>query len=87
MPIFEHKCNVCGQITEFIVLAGTDTEIVCKCGSKDLRKLISRVCILKPRLSESKWEDDVITQRGADPTKEYETIHDVPVGELKESVC
>ena len=82
MPLFEYECQ-CGKITEFIVLAGWDNDIVCSCGSRDLRKIVSPIRILKPRLSESKWEDDIITQRGADPTKEYETIHDVPVGQIK----
>ena len=42
MPIFEYKCNSCGLVSEFLEKTAGRQEHLCpKCGSKDLRKLIS----------------------------------------------
>jgi putative FmdB family regulatory protein len=41
MPIFEYRCEKCGQVSEFIVLGKQET-LTCKgCGSEDLVKLMS----------------------------------------------
>jgi len=42
MPIFEYKCNKCGQRTEFLEKSGGKGKHVCeKCGSSDMQKLFS----------------------------------------------
>jgi putative FmdB family regulatory protein len=41
MPIYEYKCQDCGQINELLVLR-IDEEVSCKsCDSQNLEKLIS----------------------------------------------
>jgi len=40
MPIFEYKCNTCGNRFELLV-RGCDTPSCPQCGSKDLEKLFS----------------------------------------------
>jgi putative FmdB family regulatory protein len=41
MPIYEYKCQDCGQINELLVLR-KDEEVSCKsCNSQNLEKLIS----------------------------------------------
>jgi putative FmdB family regulatory protein len=41
MPIYEYKCQDCGQINEVLVLK-KDEEVSCKsCNSQNLEKLIS----------------------------------------------
>lgn len=41
MPIYEYKCEDCGEINEFLVF-GKSEELLCKsCKSKNLAKLIS----------------------------------------------
>jgi putative FmdB family regulatory protein len=41
MPIYEYRCQKCGQVNEFLIL-GTQSRIQCKkCGSEDLTKLMS----------------------------------------------
>ncbi len=42
MPIFEYKCNKCGNKTEFLEKSGGKSKHVCKkCGSSDMQKLFS----------------------------------------------
>jgi len=43
MPIYEYRCNRCGEVSEILVGVGSDGEIVtCKhCGSNDLEKILS----------------------------------------------
>ena len=43
MPIYEYRCEKCGEVSEFLVGVGQEkTEIRCKyCGSKDMSKMIS----------------------------------------------
>ena len=41
MPIYEYRCEKCGQVNEFLIL-GRQDQLLCKqCGSKDLTKLLS----------------------------------------------
>lgn len=43
MPIFEYTCKKCGTLNEFLTgVSSEEPEIKCtKCGSDDLRKLMS----------------------------------------------
>ena len=43
MPIYEYKCNQCGEISEILVGAGSGSEdLTCNyCGSIDLKKIMS----------------------------------------------
>ena len=41
MPIYEYRCETCGQVNEFLIL-GKLEQLLCKeCGSEDLTKLLS----------------------------------------------
>jgi putative FmdB family regulatory protein len=41
MPIYEYRCDKCGEVSEFIVL-GSQEGLACKkCGSEQLTKLMS----------------------------------------------
>jgi putative FmdB family regulatory protein len=41
MPIYEYRCEKCGQVNEFLIL-GKLEQLLCKqCGSEDLTKLLS----------------------------------------------
>ena len=44
MPIYEYRCEDCAKTTEVLIMGSNDKKtIVCKCcGSKKLRKLISK---------------------------------------------
>ena len=49
MPIYEYRCESCKKISSFLLLRATE-EIVpyCKaCGSKEVKRQVSRVAILK----------------------------------------
>ncbi len=42
MPLYEYACRNCGKRFECLVSLGKENEVVCdKCGSADVRKLIS----------------------------------------------
>ena len=43
MPIYEYRCNQCGEISELLVGVSSGREILtCKyCGSSDLNKILS----------------------------------------------
>ncbi|MBP1770448.1 MAG: zinc ribbon protein [Candidatus Aminicenantes bacterium] len=42
MPLYEYACKNCGKRFECLVSPGKESEVVCdKCGSADVRKLIS----------------------------------------------
>jgi putative FmdB family regulatory protein len=63
MPIYEYYCDTCKRPSSFILLRTTE-EILpyCKaCGSKEVRRIISRVAILK---SEEKRMESLL-----DPSK------------------
>jgi putative FmdB family regulatory protein len=41
MPIYEYRCEKCGQLNEFLVL-GTEDRLQCReCGGEDLTKVMS----------------------------------------------
>jgi len=41
MPIYEYRCEKCGEVSEFLVL-GPQQSLHCNgCGSEDLKKLMS----------------------------------------------
>lgn len=81
MPIYNYECKKCGTVFEYLNL--NKEAVQCpKCRSFGLRRLISRVAVRTRGISEPDYDKGIITQKGADPKKEYETIHDVPVGYL-----
>jgi putative FmdB family regulatory protein len=41
MPIYEYRCEQCGQVNEFLILGRRDPLLCKQCGSKDLTKLLS----------------------------------------------
>jgi putative FmdB family regulatory protein len=49
MPIYEYYCDACRKISSFLLLRSTEEiEPYCKkCKSKDVRRILSRVAILK----------------------------------------
>jgi putative FmdB family regulatory protein len=49
MPIYEYFCGECKRLSSFLLLRTTEElEPLCKhCGSKDVKKVISRVAVLK----------------------------------------
>lgn len=49
MPIYEYKCNDCGEISEFLIGVGQgEAEIKCNsCGSKKLEKIFSQAFIAR----------------------------------------
>lgn len=63
MPIYEFQCERCKKISSFLSLKVSEpVDAYCKfCGSKDVRKIISRVSILK---SEEKRIESIL-----DPSK------------------
>lgn len=61
MPIYEYQCLACGKVCDHLVLKRDEFEPYCKhCGSKEVKKLISRVRV---RLSL-----DTRIERLADPS-------------------
>lgn len=62
MPIYEYRCQACGRKQSFFVRSFSSplTPICRKCGSTELRRLVSRVAVMK---SEESRLDDL-----ADPT-------------------
>ena len=51
MPIYDFRCHVCGEVSEFLVTSFTNGEtLACSnCGSQNLEKLISAPILLKKR--------------------------------------
>jgi putative FmdB family regulatory protein len=49
MPIYEYFCDECKSLSSFLLLRTTEeVEPFCKhCGRKDVKKIISRVAVLK----------------------------------------
>ncbi|MBC7364198.1 MAG: zinc ribbon domain-containing protein [Candidatus Aminicenantes bacterium] len=56
MPIYEYRCQACGRKSTFILLSiNSPFEPVCRyCGSRELKRLVSRVAVL--RSEESRLE-------------------------------
>ncbi len=53
MPIFEYRCQACGEQFEELVF-GSRTEVVCPaCGAADVKKLVSVVSFRTGGTSES----------------------------------
>ena len=63
MPIYEYSCEECSRVSSFLLLrVSEEVEPYCKaCGSRDVRRMISRVAILK---SEEKRMESLL-----DPSK------------------
>ncbi|MFC2072726.1 zinc ribbon domain-containing protein [Chloroflexota bacterium] len=51
MPIYDFRCHVCGEVSEFLVASSADVgTLACSsCGSQNLEKLISAPSLLKGR--------------------------------------
>jgi putative FmdB family regulatory protein len=48
MPLFEFSCNVCGATFEEITSSTSQKDITCpKCGSKDVKKLVSATIVAR----------------------------------------
>ena len=46
MPIYEFRCQACGNISEFLMGMGGASSLACKnCGSADLERVISPAAI------------------------------------------
>jgi putative FmdB family regulatory protein len=62
MPIYEYRCEECGNASTFLVLKPQGFAPVCKkCGSQRLTRLISRVAVLH--------SDEARMERLADPSR------------------
>lgn len=50
MPIYEYRCNSCGaHLSRFVRTIGAEAAGTCdRCGSADLRRLVSRVAVVRP---------------------------------------
>jgi len=49
MPIYEYRCEACGRVSSFLLLrVSEEVDPFCKaCGSKEVKRIISRVAVLK----------------------------------------
>jgi putative FmdB family regulatory protein len=61
MPIYEYRCLDCGKTSTFLTLGvQVALELKCRsCGSASLRKLVSRVAVLRSEGSRLDGLDDV----------------------------
>jgi putative FmdB family regulatory protein len=41
MPIYEYRCQKCGQVDEFLIMKKQEQPRCSQCGSEDLTKLMS----------------------------------------------
>jgi len=55
MPIYDFRCQECGEVSEFLVANFSDSStLVCSsCGSRNLEKLMSAPSLLKNRANAS----------------------------------
>lgn len=60
MPIYEYRCADCGKTSTFLTLSVTSAfEPKCRhCGSGRVRKLVSRVAVIRSGSSEGDLGDD-----------------------------
>ena len=57
MPIFEYKCNDCGQVTEFLEKAKGPQKHICKkCNGSNLQKLLSGFAVGQSKSSNQTCE-------------------------------
>jgi putative FmdB family regulatory protein len=56
MPIYEYRCEGCGaRLSRLVRTIGGDSTAPCeRCGGTNLRRLISRVAVLRPPIDPSK---------------------------------
>ena len=49
MPIYEYRCEACGRVSSFLLLrVSEEVDPYCTtCGSRDVKRIISRVTVLK----------------------------------------
>jgi putative FmdB family regulatory protein len=49
MPIYEYYCNSCKKVSSFLLLRSTEelTPVCTRCNSKDMKRLLSRVAIIR----------------------------------------
>lgn len=49
MPVYEYRCNACGaRLSVFVRSINSDVTAACdRCGSADLRRLVSRVAVIR----------------------------------------
>ena len=48
MPIYEYRCNDCGKVSTFLILSmGKAFEPTCRCGGKNLMRLMSRFATVR----------------------------------------
>jgi len=55
MPIYEYECKKCSKQFETLLLPGDQKPACPECGSRDLRKLVSRF------VGRAKWQFDMET--------------------------
>ena len=60
MPVYEFACNACGAaVSVFVRSMNSPVQGVCdRCGSRDLRRLVSRFAVLRPMAGSIDAMDD-----------------------------
>ncbi|MCX6561234.1 MAG: zinc ribbon domain-containing protein [Candidatus Aminicenantes bacterium] len=68
MPIYEYRCGACGRKSTFVTLSvGAALDPRCQhCGSGEVRKLVSRVAILRSEAGRLEGLDDPSALSGLD---------------------
>ncbi len=57
MPIFEYKCNNCGQVMEFLEKTSSPRKRTCEhCGSSEVNKLLSGFAVGRSKSTGSACE-------------------------------
>lgn len=64
MPVYEYQCNACAHCFEYLLISRSDKPSCEKCGSQDLRRLLSTFAT---RVDESGGESSSCST-GACPT-------------------
>jgi putative FmdB family regulatory protein len=97
MPIYEFRCNACGvRISRFVRSIGPSDGGTCdQCGSADLRRLVSRVAVLRgpvdpERLNKGELLDGVNYSDPASMASFFrrmqDTFHDEPNEHMDEII-